>query len=354
MKNNLLLILIGIVLINWGCSYNNEDDQIVKPEIEEPEPDPIPEPLPAEYLVALKQPNSFILKPGENITIPVIKAFAVWKVYKEITKRQPSRDAIFSTTLLWQDEPGLISKVSLSENKKEYSVITVQAANKKWNAVITSKVDNEICWSWHIWVTDYDPDNQINGRTYTWDNNDDGIIDYVWMDRNLGAETNGNKLTKTDSLAACGLLYQWGRKDPLPGDRTFRYTTANEPPNFDSRPIYDMNGNILPETGLEPGNGVYTLPTDADKTTPNLIKSINNPLVYLRGVDGAYSDWFASEFSDPDDTLWNREEGKGIFDPCPEGWRVPAYKNELHPWNGLAESATPYSRLGVFPYAGFR
>lgn len=350
---SLILSTVCMTLFTY-CSYSNDDEQVLHPEIEEPEPDPVPEPLPAEYYAALSNSNAFIVKPGESVTFPVMKAFAVWKQYKEVIKSELSREATLQVTLVWQDQPALVSEVNLSKKAKEYSEITVKTARKKGNAVVALKSDDKICWSWHLWVTDYDPENQINGRTYQWDNNEDGISDYVWMDRNLGAETNGNKLTKEDSLAASGLFYQWGRKDPLPGDRTFRYTTENYPPNFDSHPIYNMMGKILRETGSETGEGVYTLKTNEDRGTANLLKSIMNPMIYLKGIDVPYDDWFASELLDPDDTLWDWNGKKGIFDPCPDGWRVPAYKNGSQPWQGFDEANSPYSQLGVFPCAGFR
>lgn len=358
MKTKLLMKTIVILLTMFftvACNYSNDDNQTVIPDIEDPEPDPLPEPLPAEYLAALNLPNSFIVKPGESITIPVIKAFAVWKQYKDILKEELARESNLSVVLVWQDQMDLIESIKLDSNKKEYSTLTVKSSSKTGNAVVALKADDRICWSWHIWVTKYEPNNEINGKVYSWDNNGDGIADYIWMDRNLGAETNGSQLTKTDSLAAAGLFYQWGRKDPLPGDKSFRYTTDNDPPNFDSRPIYNHEGKLLKETGLIPGDGVYTEETNKDTKTPNLLKAIENPLVYLRGMDGAYSDWFGSKVVELDDTLWDREgELKGIFDPCPEGWRVPAYKNDKDPWYGFSEAASPYSRLGVFPYAGFR
>ena len=79
-------------------------------------------------------------------------------------------------------------------------------------------------------------------------------------------------------------------------------------------------------------------------------------MTVLLGAEG-YSDWYCS--SKPTeikkcDTLWCGTRGKTPFDPCPEGWRVPANKNDKFIWNGLENATTDYSALGVFPYAGFR
>lgn len=62
--------------------------------------------------------------------------------------------------------------------------------------------------------------------------------------------------------------------------------------------------------------------------------------------------WFPSEEPlkvEACDTLWCGARGKTPFDPCPEGWCVPADKNGLFAWNGLDKATTDYSPLGVFP-----
>ena len=61
-------------------------------------------------------------------------------------------------------------------------------------------------WSWHIWVASYNPDS--SAQTYA--------SGAVFMDRNLGAI--GTDYTQS---AACGLYYQWGRKDPFPYPASF-------------------------------------------------------------------------------------------------------------------------------------
>lgn len=229
------------------------------------------------------------------------------------------------------------------------------------NAVIGIRIGGAVRWSWHIWVTRYDPDAELvaYGKIYTWDNDGDGIKDYTFMDRNLGATIDKAVIEKTaaDSLAACGLMYQWGRKDPFPGDRILRGTNTTDSRHFDSKPIYDMAGVQLTEGSQAEGTGIRSIKTDADPTRTGLAKSIVEPMVYLRGTEG-YSDWFCC--SEPTemkrcDTLWCEPvRGKSPFDPCPEGWRVPADKNGEFIWNGLENATTDYSALGVFPYAGFR
>ncbi len=354
---SLLYSLIIMVTIS-SCRYESDDDPVIYPEEPESTSDTIAAPKPEEYFRALSLPNSYMVQPGETITIPVIKAYAVWEQYKDILRTKLSREATLSATLLWQDRKDLVASVVLTENEIEYSEITVTLSNNSGNAVIAFKVDDIICWSWHLWVTNYVPENNINGRTYEWDNNGDGISDYIWMDRNLGAISSGIKLTYVDSLDACGLLYQWGRKEPFPGDRDLKAGFNNTIPRYYSRTIYDIDGNILEETGSIPGKGIHTTPISIDKAVHNLYKAITNPLAILmhdRKESNPYEEWFISwDTKNTDNSLWSTNIGKGVFDPCPEGWRVPSYKNRLSPWNRLDNASTPYSRLGVFPLAGVR
>ena len=114
-----------------------------------------------------------------------------------------------------------------------------------------------------------------------------------------------------------------------------------------------MQGNPLPETGREAGPGIYAVLRSKEDPLCGLGAAVCNPRILYLGVS-AYSDWYASETVASDDELWGMSGGKSPFDPCPAGWRVPAYKNDQSPWNGLAGTTTPYSPLGVFPQAGFR
>ncbi|MFR9560803.1 MAG: fimbrillin family protein [Rikenellaceae bacterium] len=70
------------------------------------------------------------------------------------------------------------------------------------NMVVAVKKDGTIVWSWHIWITDYNPYTKENGTTYD-------INNMTWMDRNIGARSTAY------SYSDGNLYYQWGRKDPL-------------------------------------------------------------------------------------------------------------------------------------------
>lgn len=174
------------------------------------------------------------------------------------------------------EEGDLVASVACEGDKVAF------ATNKEFkegNAVIAVKdINGQILWSWHLWFVE----DEIKEHEYA---NDAGIM----MDRNLGALS----ATPGDSKAF-GLKYQWGRKDPFPGNRN----------------IYDGTLSMV-TTGIWPPSVL----SDADCGT--IKYSIENPMTI---IDGSYdwlytgSDWF-------DNTRWASD--KTIYDPCPPGWRVP-------------------------------
>lgn len=350
------IIAIGFITITIeSCSYHNDDNPVEYIDVEpEPEPEPEPEePADTKYIEAIYSPNSYMVVPGQSIAIPVLKAYAIWNIYGNLLKGEDLSSGILEPVVIWQDTPGLIQSIGLISANGEDSQMAVATSNNVGNAVIGIKIGGEIRWSWHIWVTPYQPEKEAYGKTYKYDNDNDGITDYEWMDRNMGALSDGTKATEADSLAACGLMYQWGRKDPFPGDVRFRNTNETDVNYFDSKPIYSAQGVQLTEIGKDGGTGVKSIQTDTQDETSSLYRIIQNPMTIYYS-NASYNDWFVSAGVNKCDTLWNETKGKTPFDPCPEGWRIPAMKNDKSPWQGLSNLATEYSSLGAFPFAGFR
>ena len=132
--------------------------------------------------------------------------------------------------------------------------------------------EGTILWSWHIWC--------CKG----------GWIDQVYlngagtmMDRNLGATS-----ATPGTVGALGLLYQWGRKDPFLG----------------SCAIKGSSSEIATSTG--------TWPTAENSNDIDYVNK--NPMTFARG-------WRGGNVSD---NGWHTSESeKGLYDPCPVGYRVP-------------------------------
>ena len=136
------------------------------------------------------------------------------------------------------------------------------------NALVAVEDESgNILWSWHIWVSDYDP--ELTAQTY--------VSGAVMMDRNLGALDAGKTST------AYGFLYQWGRKDPFvtsaTGSSDFAVTAPADLKAF----IDHVDGDVLEYSILHP---------------THVIRNIADEDIY-----------------------WDKE--KTMHDPCPNGWRVP-------------------------------
>lgn len=128
-----------------------------------------------------------------------------------------------------------------------------------------------ILWSWHIWCTE----EGWNDHVYA---NNAGTM----MDRNLGATS-----ATPGDIGAFGLLYQWGRKDPFLGScsltaRTFAASTGS------------WNS----------------------ESSPNSMDFVEeNPTTFITGL------WYGGGLEDKG---WHMSEfEKGLYDPCPVGYRVP-------------------------------
>lgn len=214
-----------------------------------------------------------------------------------------------SAGLLWQDHyldgKGLISSVALNEDKTKV-IFTTSEVFVPGNAVIAVYDDeNNILWSWHIWM----PEQEVRGLQ--------SAMGYGVMNMNLGATVN-----EVADPKSYGMLYQWGRKDPLPAAATLTGNTTTV-----GAPIYDMEGKEVKVT-----NSSWT-----DNSNNTLIYSVRNPVICLSNYPhySTSRDWLAPGQSN--DALWGNPSGhetdennqfinkgvKSIYDPCPAGWRVP-------------------------------
>ena len=319
-------------------------------------------------------PNSYIFyKDGilpdgtktDGLYIPVGKAYQMWEKGRYMQNDTGSftpinENGLQTATVFWEDINGLISSTSIVGAGEDAKIkIIIDKTKGEGNASIAFRVDGVIYWTWHIWVTD---DPKV-GATYEQGFETDVLNQAFtpeYMDRNLGA-TNAGFLGHDWHMSG-GLMYQWGRKDPVPPleykDGTFYEVTGDIGSRRHSYATLQSSPISVKQRGTDTGT---------NNINGNIRYSINNPIDIITHAtnDGT---WFSSQEyrnnnSNPDliETwdLWsdNRKgfhsnassgdnivaadsksyELKSEFDPCPNGWRIPSHygrntiNNNLNP-----------------------
>ncbi len=241
-----------------------------------------------------------------------------------------------SAELLWQDTAGFITNVSYDKSSGR---INYTAAGNVGNAVIAVKDSaGTILWSWHIWGTgDRTVEDEIitnrAGNTFTVMDRtlgqlhkltiaditaeDGSIYTDISSTANADKKKSAIKLTVGDiyPLSNQAVLFQWGRKDPIPSATTY----------------YDINNNSTDITTYP-----VMKPTDAADAT--IAYSVQNPQyfidlyslvsngVWLSEANNSETLWgdnyvVDQTFTD-DDAATDWSYNKTIYDPCPAGYRV--------------------------------
>ena len=234
---------------------------------------------------------------------------------------------VASAEVFWEtwntaDEPTVGSVVAAAEYADGYVTITMPAETiHAGNAVVAVKdADGNILWSWHIWV----PATEVAA-----DPAGAAMLGGTILDRNLGALIAPVAGEEALTVEALGLYYQWGRKDPFPGPQDFV--------------DYPSKAKLA--------GAQFT--KDANQRTVEY--GIAHPNEYSYGAGSC--DWLAEPIAD----LWDKEGSKTIYDPCPVGYKVPAYDAELPMWKKTNDNwtfsdnfwMTNSASTSVFPLAGY-
>ena len=228
--------------------------------------------------------------------------------------------------LLWQDVKGLVTDVKLADGGKALQFKVNKEVIEQGNAVVAIR-DSEgtIMWSWHIWVTDYNPyeteDNFFN-RYLGFCYNDTKIYDPRTVTLRFEQDGTGEQaeltITQTEHRIEDGNcpFYQFGRKDPmLPG------TTSTA--GAENKTWYDAQGTASTEIktvlkGREVrGNDV-------------IIQCIKDPdkLCGATWMDFVYYNNWATNDKKGESTS-KTTSVKTVYDPSPAGYQVPT-RGRLH------------------------
>lgn len=238
-------------------------------------------------------------------------------------------------TLVWSDGFYMFKDVKLSADKK-YLIFTLdQDYMQQANAVVAVRdAQDNIMWSWHIWVTEHNINETIDFQAYQ---NKSTIYSIMpcnlgWVDgkmvfynprelkfvftqdktddvKNMTLTQEGAKLDYKDIGST---YYQWGRKDPI-----VALKNRNETGVEDYRPMETPEEKY--QYKVVPG-GV------------SMATAIQNPNIYYVQPNSESNYWLSS--SSFTVKLWDgdtRDYGeldeiastKTVYDPSPRGFKVP-------------------------------
>ncbi|MDO4160763.1 MAG: fimbrillin family protein [Prevotellaceae bacterium] len=258
-----------------------------------------------------------------------------------------------NAVLIWQDAQSLVTDIKLSDDKHSL-IFTIEKDNiQQGNAVIAVRdKDNNVLWSWHIWVTNYKLGENLKTITSTADNNDYRVmpINIGWCASSSTTYPSRSVLVRFTQTATGAVryitvlqnefevpsagnqpYYQWGRKDPFP---------PSNGTSFTNKTCYDNDGNsysieaVQWTTGLEAVTNGILNPGQYYKNTEEERQS--NELYFnyyynLWTIDNASAQNTGASTST-----------KTVYDPCPVGYKVPA--------TNTFKSFTIYTGLFFYEY----
>ncbi|MCD8092376.1 MAG: DUF4906 domain-containing protein [Bacteroides sp.] len=182
------------------------------------------------------------------------------------------------------------------------------------NGVIAAYDKNDtVLWSWHLWVTDYNPDPHGNASVLGDENKRKQKYAYRedkdWlpmMDRNIGAQKGFVDFPKDEleRSRANGLGYTHGRKDPSPG--SFSNKKLNQ--------VTVTAGVVDGLLNMYGPDGYSVVSRDM-----NASGAQSESWTFTNILGWGYCKT----------TYWSGNE-KTFYDPSPQGWRVPSYQTFLN------------------------
>lgn len=182
-----------------------------------------------------------------------------------------------------------------------YAMMYVRVNENTYGNVGIAAYDsnNNIVWSWHIWIQ---PGINVVD-----------LGDYTVMDRNIGAtySPDGTTFSEKDRYASYGLYYQWGRKDPFfPPDAgntsTYYWYKKAAGGGWERKTGNDMGWKGTIDSSVKNPNQYFRSDNTFWQTTYTDNKGAANDFWGYVGSAGVTGNSFA----------------KTMYDPCPPGYRV--------------------------------
>jgi hypothetical protein len=272
--------------------------------------------------------NSYVLRPFEysgfslsEAYIPLKPVYDFWEnfIYENGVTIPAGAPTV---SLDWKDKSGDVIQnqtniAVINPNNRNESYIKVEAGPVQGNAVIVFRINGDIYWSYHLWVTEYSPYEPAGQILYKTPVTNDTVRN-VFMDRNLGAmDTLYNAAGNFP-----GIPYQFGNKNP----NVFYETT-----------YWDVNNASHSSELITSAISAATTVLRPRESIPAMLHATRHPIL------GGMVDVTVEE-----PYIWRTKGGnKTAYDPCPEGYRVPQQETfgvTNSPWNG----ATFQEGTGIF------
>ncbi|MBD5315724.1 MAG: hypothetical protein HDS08_06160 [Bacteroides sp.] len=291
----------------------------------------------------LDESNSYMINPRIRNTyaIPISRINYFWQNEEGTSSPNVINESDeWIAEVIWQDQPRpLISFYSydndpLSGNYEgkgdaafyfrplENAVGNVVIGVRKKTSPTPARGEREYLWSWHIWLTDYEPDDNISswedgkyiypvtgGEIHRYESSfwDKSYLNKYIMDRNLGASVAKPSTDPAENARSFGLYYQFGRFAPMP------YANAE---------VYDMSGKVISEFSNGDINMIVVPPAE------NIRYAVKRPYMFFKrsATNTDEKRWLANNSYDKNswnNPGWHTSGTKSLFDPCPPGWCIP-------------------------------
>lgn len=200
------------------------------------------------------------------------------------------------------------------------------------------------CWSWHLWITDYRPDdvetNQVHpvsgqyvykvtggsvhrysgdgeykGSNTEWNNHRGEFANAFFMDRNLGARSYLPPENDSEFGGPGYLYYQSCRKDPF--WHVDRFVVWAPLLNIKNKKIFSNSG-IPKSLWFNSADSYVNNPAEYTRTPVGLAKASGRLHGSCKSTCRDVSSWCVYDIDDGK---------KSILDPSPLGWQLPHTEN---------------------------
>ncbi len=279
--------------------------------------------------------------------------------------------------IAWVDVPGLFEDHPKIHNENYIKFHVLPDNIKQGNALLSVQSEAKIVWSWHIWITPFDPYSETAKPAYKTEGGlfkyalgyiDDGAeyrakrIAYIKFTQNA---TNEERIVRVvqepyykRSINGRAVYYQQGRKEPFPA-KAFTSTNSNivagwyEPKgvNRDATGVYSQINNL--------GMGYMIQHPDQFITVPEGVKF---PTYWVSYDEYRYNYWNNNNAWNVSQTAWGAHSSgltsgykyqtiKTVYDPSPAGFVIPPASYVEHYQSEIDKLITGNGYRGMNDYS---